>query len=292
MKSRKKKRSSIITWILVLIFLVGVGLLVYPSFSNWWNSFHQTRAVASYVKQVDDMSAQKKEEMWNEAVAYNQKLTSKGANFVLTDEEKAEYEKTLDITGTGIMGYIQIDKIHVSLPIYHGTSQEVLQIAIGHIPGSSLPTGGESTHCVVSGHRGLPSARLFTDIDQLKEGDTFTLQVLDHTLTYEVDQIRIVLPDETQDLNIADGQDYCTLVTCTPYGINTHRLLVRGHRIANKKEEIEVSADALKLDPMYIAPFIGAFLLIVILIWMLLAGRSRRKASRFEEELREKGKHS
>ncbi len=290
MKKKKRKGSSVLTVILVAILLVGVGLLAYPSFSNWWNSFHQTRAVAGYVKKVDDMSAEEKEKLWNDSVAYNEKLTQEGTHFVLSKDEESEYNKTLDITGTGIMGYVQIDKIHVSLPIYHGTSQEVLQIAIGHIPGSSLPTGGKGTHCVISGHRGLPSAKLFTDIDQLKEGDTFVLQVLDHTLTYEVDQIRIVLPDETQDLNIEAGKDYCTLVTCTPYGINTHRLLVRGHRIANAKTELEVSADAVKMDPMYIAPFIGLFLLAIILIWMLLAGRSRRKSSRFEEELKMKRK--
>ena len=177
------------------------------------------------------------------------------------------------------MGYIEIPSIDVMLPIYHGTSEEVLQTAIGHIEGSSLPIGGPSTHCVISGHRGLPSARLFTDIDQLSEGDTFTLLVLDETLTYEVDQIRIVEPDDTSLLTIEEGQDLCTLVTCTPYGVNSHRLLVRGHRVENQETAgvLRITADAMMIDSRYVAPVIAVPILIIVILVMVLRPLGRRK---------------
>ena len=194
---------------------------------------------------------------------------------MLSDRELEEYNSVLDVTGTGIMGYVDIPKINVSLPIYHGTDESVLQIAIGHLAGSSLPVGGEGSHCVISGHRGLPSARLFTDIDQLQEGDRFMLQVLGETLTYEVDQIRTVLPDELDDLQREEGQDYCTLVTCTPYGVNTHRLLVRGHRVPNTEGDVRVNADAIQINPMEEALIIGAVLMFLILLWSLISARNR-----------------
>ena len=227
--------------LLTLAFVVGIALIAYPSFSDWWNSFHQTRAIAGYTAAVANMDKEEFDRMWAEAEAFNEYLSKKTNRFNLTQEELATYNSILDVTGTGIMGYIDIPSIKISLPIYHGTDESILQIAIGHIAGTSIghiagtsfPIGGEGTHAAVSGHRGLPSARLFTDIDKLQAGDKFLLQMLDRTLTYEVDQIRIVLPQELQDLEIDPYQDYVTLITCTPYGVNTHRLLVRGHRVDN-----------------------------------------------------------
>ena len=279
---RKKRGSRLINAVLVLIFLAGIALLAYPTFSDWWNDLHQSRAIAGYVEKVSDMSDEKNHAMWEAAQAYNKKLLAKsGDRFVLTDEEKEAYNKVLDVTGTGIMGYVNIPKIAVSLPIYHGTDPAVLEIAVGHIEGSSLPVGGKGTHCVISGHRGLPSAKLFTDIDQLKEGDTFQLQVLNRTLTYEVDQIRIVLPDQLEDLAIDPDKDYCTLVTCTPYGVNTHRLLVRGHRFWEEQTDFMVSADAVSMEPRYVVPFIALPMLLLIALWILFfSGRSRRTGKR------------
>lgn len=226
---------------MALLLVVGVGLLLYPTVSDWWNSFHQSRAIADYRHQVDDNSQEDNEALWDEAVAYNASLSRDDGRFVPSPEEEQAYAEVLDVTGTGIMGYVDIPKIGVSLPIYHGIDEAVLQIAIGHIPGSSLPVGGGGTHTVISGHRGLPSARLFTDIDQLELGDRFTLHVLDQALTYEVDQIVTVLPDDIGELAIEDGRDYCTLVTCTPYGVNDHRLLVRGHRVPTEESDIGVA---------------------------------------------------
>ena len=263
---RKKRGSRLGNAVLILIFLAGVGLLVYPTFSDWWNDLHQSRAIAGYVEKVSDMSDEK---------------NRSGDRFALTYEEKEAYNKVLDVTGTGIMGYVNIPKIAVSLPIYHGTDPAVLEIAVGHIEGSSLPVGGKGTHCVISGHRGLPSAKLFTDIDRLKEGDTFQLQVLNRTLTYEVDQIRIVLPDQLEDLAIDPDKDYCTLVTCTPYGVNTHRLLVRGHRIKEEQTDFVVSADAVLIEPRYVIPFIALPILVLIALWILFfSGRSRRAGNK------------
>lgn len=214
--------------------------MLYPGFSNWYNQQHQTRAIAGYVEKTDDMPSKNREEMWKAAVAYNEALAKKPLNFILSDEEYAEYEKTLDVTGTGIMAYVSIPSVDIYLPIYHGVDDAVLQIAVGHIAGSSLPVGGESTHCVVSGHTGLPSAKLFTDLRLLKKGDHFMVETLDQTLTYEVDQIKTVKPTDVKDLKIQKGKDLFTLVTCTPYGINTDRLLVRGHRIENEDKEKKV----------------------------------------------------
>ncbi len=269
-----KRKSTIV---IILIFLAGLSLMLYPTVSNWWNSMHQTQAVASYMEQVADMTAEEHDRMYNEAVAYNEKLASQGTHFSLTEEEQEEYNSILDVTGTGIMGYIDIPKIDVQLPIYHGTDDAVLQIAIGHLAGSSLPVGGDSTHCVVSGHTGLPSALLFTDLNKLVEGDRFTMSVLDRTLTYEVDQIRIVLPDELNDLEIENGRDFCTLVTCTPYGINTHRLLVRGHRVENEADEIRVTADAIQVDTRLVAAALAVILIFMLFLIFLRPDRRRRR---------------
>lgn len=262
--------------ILIAVFLLGLALLVYPSVSNYWNSFHATRAIASYSEQVAELDNTHYRQLWQEAEAYNQTLAGKSNRWVLSDAERAQYEALLDVSGTGIIGYVEIPEIRVSLPIYHGVDEAVLQIAAGHIEGSSLPVGGAGTHCVLSGHRGLPSARLFTDLDQLTEGDVFMLRVLDEVLTYEVDQIHIVEPHELQDLELVPGQDYCTLVTCTPYGINSHRLLVRGHRIASANEDdIRVTADALTIEPLLVAPVVAAPILLVLLVIVLLGTRKK-----------------
>ena len=267
-----KKKSGWTTGLLFLIFLVGLSLLLYPSFSDYYNSFHQTQAIASYSSQVQKLDESKTLELKESAVLYNESLVHKSNRFHLSEEEEKEYESLLDVTGTGIMGYIEISKIRCTLPIYHGTDDAVLQIAIGHIPGSSLPVGGESTHCVLSGHRGLPSAKLFSKLDQLEVGDTFVLRVLDDVLTYEVDQILIVEPQEINSLQIEEGKDLCTLVTCTPYGVNTHRLLVRGHRIENLEDSMyaRITADATQIDSMIVAPVLFIPLLLVLIIVLLI----------------------
>ena len=284
-KDKKKNRSSVL---LILILIVGLSLMLYPSFSNYWNSFHQTRAIANYAETVAGIDDQVYAEMLEDARDYNRRVEERGILWELDEEQIADYERQLDITGTGIMGYIEIQKIDCFLPIYHGTAESVLQIAVGHIEGSSLPVGGEGSHCVLSGHRGLPSARLFADLDRMQEGDSFVLRTLDEILTYQVDQIRIVLPYELDDLRIAEGEDYCTLVTCTPYGVNSHRLLVRGHRIENipQAKEIRVTGDAFQIDPIVVAPAVAVPMLLLLLLGMLIGGarrKRRRKRSEAEE---------
>lgn len=256
-------RRKLSTILFVIVFLAGLSLLLYPTVSDYWNSFHQSRAIASYVDAVDNTDEQKLEEMRQAAEAYNEKLLSKQDRYDMSDSDRAEYESLLDVSGTGVMGYVEIPSINVSLPIYHGTDNTILQIGVGHIEGTSLPVGGASTHCAVSGHRGLTSSKLFTDIDQMAEGDTFKLYVLGETLTYEVDQIRIVLPDELNDLKIEEGQDYCTLITCTPYGVNSHRLLIRGHRIANDAQGLIVE-DVKQVQPLHEAIVLGILFLVCI----------------------------
>lgn len=275
---KKKKQSNCINMILILMLFVGLSLLLYPSVSNYWNSLHSTKAIANYAEQVASLDENQYEEVWQAARAYNAVLADRSNGYWLSDEQRADYEQLLDISGLGVMGYIEIPEIEVSLPIYHGTEDSVLQIAVGHLDWSSLPVGGESTHCVLSGHRGLPSAKLFTNLDKLVEGDLFLLRVLDEVLTYEVDQILIVEPHETEALQVVDGKDYCTLVTCTPYGINTHRLLVRGHRVDNIEEArvIRVTADAIQIEPLLVAPVVAIPMLLVLVILLLLPKKRRR----------------
>ena len=277
---KNKHKQTLSTLLLVLVFLVGLSLLLYPTVSDYWNSLHQSRAIASYAEQVATLDNAAYDALWAEARAYNDTLRTKTDRFTLTDEELAEYNATLNVPGTNVIGYIEIPKIDCYLPIYHGTDEATLQVGVGHLEGSSLPVGGAGTHCVLSGHRGLPSAKLFTDLDQLAEGDTFVLYVLDETLTYEVDQIRIVEPQEVDELAIEDGQDYCTLVTCTPYGINTHRLLVRGHRVENAETDqaaARVSADAMQVDTAAVAPLVAVPLLLLLLFGLLFKTRRRRR---------------
>ncbi len=272
-KAKKKGRVSISTVILVVIMLAGAMIFLYPSISDWWNSMHATQAIAGYVSAVEDMSEEEKETILEQARAYNEFLPN-GVNFNLTAEQYTEYESILDVTGTGIMGYVQIKSIGVNLPVYHGVDEEILQVAVGHIPGSSFPVGGERTHCVTSGHRGLPSAKLFSDLDKLAEGDTFTITVLDQTVTYMIDQIRIVLPEETDNLAIVDGEDYCTLTTCTPYGVNSHRMLMRGHRIDNLND-IAAPAEAIRIPTYIVIPAVGIPIMFIVLVGTLIHYRRR-----------------
>ncbi len=271
----KRKANNITTVILILMLIAGLSLLLYPTVSNYWNSFHSSRAISTYAENVANLNEDQYEEIWSAAWEYNRELVGRSTNFALSDAQKEEYEKLLDVSGTGIMGYVEIPELGVSLPVYHGTEEAVLQVAAGHLEWSSLPVGGESSHCVISGHRGLPSAKLFTDLDKLREGDVFMLRVLDEVLTYEVDKISIVEPSQVSELQIVEGEDLCTLVTCTPYGINTHRLLVRGHRIENIQSSaaIRVTSDALQIDPLIVAPIAAAPILLVLLVLLLLPKR-------------------
>lgn len=273
------KKGSLSTILLVLIFLVGLSLLLYPTVSDYWNTLHQSRAITQYAEQVANLEGERYQQLLRAAQNYNQTLRAKPDRYTISDAEHAEYETMLNVSGNGIIGYIEIPAINCSLPIYHGTDESVLQIAVGHIEGSSLPVGGAATHCVLSGHRGLPSARLFTDLDKLANGDTFVLRVLDETLTYEVDQIRIVEPYEMDALEIEDGKDYCTLVTCTPYGINSHRLLVRGHRVENQEQAhtVRVTADAMQIEPIIVAPLVAVPMLLFLLLVLLVSTRKNKR---------------
>ena len=262
----KPKAGRLEKILLPLALTAGIFLLAYPSVSDYWNSFHQTRAVMNYAAQVADMDADEYAGFIASAEEYNAKLAESGIQWIMEEEQKTEYDSMLNFNGSGIMGYIDVPKINVKLPIYHGTSESVLQTSIGHLPETSLPVGGEGSHCSLSGHRGLPSAKLFSDLDKVAEGDTFTLSILNETYTYEVDRIRVVLPSDLSELQIYPGEDLCTLITCTPYGINTHRLLVRGHRTENQHGDALVTADAMQMEPAFVAPFLMIPLIIILLI--------------------------
>ena len=278
----KKKRDIITTVVFGFIFLAGLSVMLYPTFSNWWNRNMTTHSITTYKEAVAEMDNDETEQILAEAHAYNEQLAQLYAPFTNFDSIP-NYENILNISGTGVMGYVSIPNINVELPIYHGTSEGVLQIATGHIQGSSLPVGGSSTHAVISGHRGLPSARLFTDLDQIVEGDTFTINVLNEVYTYEVERILIILPTETDKLAIFPGEDIVTLMTCTPYGVNSHRLLIRGHRIETiYDKKIKVGADALQVDSMKVIPIVFVPLLILLFIYWRITGK--RKQIRITED--------
>lgn len=268
-----KAKKMLPTLFLILALAAGLGLLAYPAFSDWWNTSRQTKAIAGYTSAVEGVSARQKEEMLEVARQFNETISARDTLTVLPETERAAYESLLDCDGTGIMGTVRIPAIGVNLPIYHGTDAAALQVALGHLEWTSLPVGGPGTHTVISGHRGLPSARLFTDLDRLKEGDVFTLTVLDQTLTYQVDQIRTVEPTDLSQLTMIPGEDLCTLVTCTPYGVNSHRLLVRGHRVEGAATVI--LPDAARISPLTALPAVAAPLLALILLGLFLAGRLR-----------------
>ncbi len=262
-----------------IIFLIGLLLVLYPTVSNFLSNREQKKVIREYSNIVNNMDKEEKEAMYNEAVDYNKKIYENGMIDYSNPDAVQGYNDILDVSGTGIMGYISIPKINVELPIYHGTSDGVLQVAVGHLEGSSLPVGGKNTHCVLSGHRGLPSADLFTHLDRLNVHDIFTISVLDKTLVYEIDQIKVVAPGDTQYLQIEDGKDYCTLLTCTPYGINTHRLLVRGVRVADSddKNNIYVYADAYKIDTKTVTVLMAVPLTLLLLLGMVVHIRRNKK---------------
>ena len=274
-----KKHLS--TLFVIILFLVGLSVLLYPTVSDYLNTKNASRVIADYNATLADVSQEDLRKRFDEAIAYNRSLFETPSAFYLPDLI-AGYNETLDITGTGIMGYIDIDKIKVHLPIYHGVDDVILQVAVGHLPGTSLPVGGTNTHTVLSGHRGLPSSRLFTDLDDLEEGDTFTITVLNRVITYQIDQIKIVLPSESEDLQVVPGKDYCTLVTCTPYGINSHRMLVRGVRIDNIESEDEeehivfVPNEAMRIDPLIIIPIVAIPMLLVAFIVLIIVLKLRK----------------
>ena len=274
-------RKNLSTIILILIFLVGLSVMLYPSVSDAVNRKHQSRAVASYAEEVEQLSDADYQTYFDAADAYNRQLNTTPNAFYKPDLVSG-YAQTLDISGTGIMGYITIPKISVELPIYHGTDEGVLQVAAGHLEGSSLPVGGAGTHAVISAHRGLPSAKLFTNLDELEMGDRFTITVLNRVLTYEVDQISIVLPTEIDQLLPTEGMDYVTLMTCTPYGINTHRLLVRGKRVetTESQKHIRVAADAFRIEPIIVAPILAIPMLLAALVGVLVAPHLRKRSKR------------
>ena len=273
-----KKKGNASTILLILLLILGLSLLLYPSVSEAWNTRYHKKTIDDYANVVSTLDSDRYQHLWDEAVVFNDKRRESDDTFFLPQEDRDEYWKILNLSGNGIMGYIEIPSLGNKFPIYHGTDESVLQVGIGHLEWSSLPVGGESTHCIVSGHRGLPSARLFTDLDQLQKGDTFLLHILDEILTYEVDQILIVLPSETDALQIEEGKDLCTLVTCTPYGVNSHRLLVRGHRVENAAQAIQVrvTADALRLEPLIVAAVLFFPILIVLLAIQSLVDRKAK----------------
>lgn len=271
-----KKHKTVI--FLTLGFLIGVCILLYPAFSDYWNSKTQSRAIADYESVLDNLKPEDYTDIFEKAHAYNKSLFE--TDFPLIDYKQVPgYYDTLRITDNDMIGYLKIDRIGLELPVYHGTSEKVLSKGVGHLEGSSLPVGGENTHCVMSAHRGLASSKLFTDLDRVEKGDTFQIVVLDQVLTYQVDFIKVIEPTDVSDLQIIEGGDYCTLFTCTPYGINTHRLLVRGVRIETIKEKpiIYVSNEAFRIEPLLVTPAVAAPMLFVLLIHLLVKYREPPK---------------
>ena len=278
-KKSAKKSSSLSTIILVAIFFVGLSVLLYPTISDFWNEKRQSQAIVDYDSYIENLTPEDYSEYFLKADTYNQKIRNMSFPFLNHKNIAEEYYSTLDINGNGMMGYITIEKIKVQLPIYHGTSDQVLNSAVGHVEGSSIPVGGAGTHSVLSAHRGLPSAKLFTNLDKLEIGDIFTIRILDKTITYQIDQILIVLPQQVNDLYIEESKDLCTLVTCTPYGINTHRLLVRGTRIENIEPEkvINVITEAYQIDPLLVTPAVAAPMLGILLVFLIVkSGKSTK----------------
>ena len=279
-------KKSKIGILLVLMLFIGVCGLLYPSVSQYWNSKTQTRAVENYQEILDSLKQEDYEAFFSEADRYNQEL-SELSNPLQEYIRLEGYSDILNINGNGIMGYVSISKLGVEIPVYHTVSAEVLNVACGHLEGTSLPVGGENTHCVLSAHRGLPHARLFTDLDKMELGDTFQLTVLDRTLTYQVDQIKVVRPNEIDDVQLVAGRDLCTLLTCTPYGVNSHRLLVRGTRIENAAPMLYVTSNAYRIDSLVATPVVAAPILLVLLIVLMVKYRdtgSKPLISKEEEE--------
>ena len=267
-------------FLLVLVLLAGLSLLLYPTVADLWNSMHQSRAIATYTESMAELDDSLYQAALEEARAYNESLLTDRMRYYPDEAAMERYNAVLDVTGSGVMGYIEIPKISVMLPMYHGTSDGVLQVAVGHVVGSSLPVGGESTHCILSGHRGLPSATLFTNLDRMEIGDTFMLHVLNETLTYEVDEILVVEPEEITALQIEEGADLCTLVTCTPYGVNSHRLLVRGRRIETEEDDTprlttRITGNAEQVDQRVVGICVAVPILLILFIGLMICTRKR-----------------
>lgn len=280
-----EKKKDLTNLIMILVFIVGVGFLAYPTISDYYNSFHHTKVIMSYSEKIAKMSDDNYNEILDSAKKYNENLSLTGINWYPTEQDRQLYNDELNFNSAGNMGYIDIPKINAKLSIFHGTDEDVLQTSIGHLEGTSLPIGGAGTHSALSGHRGLPSAKLFSDLDKLVIGDTFTIHVLNETYTYEVDQIRVVLPNNVSDIEIVEGMDYSTLVTCTPYGINSHRLLVRGHRIKNIDGDARVIADAIQIQPIFIVPFLIVPMIIFLIIYTFISSAiARRKIDYFQKK--------
>lgn len=271
---KKKNKGS--TLVLLLLFFIGLSVLLYPSVSNYWNKRTQSETIIDYETMLEQTPKADYTAQFDAASAYNDALYR--LSFPLLEYTSlTDYDEILNVNGNGMMGYVTISKIGVELPLYHGTDSTVLNVAIGHLEGSSLPVGGESTHAVLSAHRGLPSARLFTDLDRLEVGDVFTVTVLDRVCTYEVDRIRIVQPDDVGELQIVPGKDYCTLLTCTPYGINTERLLVRGVRIETQSRSvIRITSDGYRIDTLIVTPIVALPMLVVLMLIVLFKPVKRK----------------
>jgi len=265
------------TVILILVFIIGLSVMLYPTVSNYINSLTQSKMITGYNNDVSLLNGEEYSKIWNDALEYNDSLLDNTTRFVPSEDDSKIYNSCLNVGGNGVMGYIEIEKIGVNLPIYHGVSEAVLQVGAGHIEGSSLPVGGIGTHCIISGHRGLPSAMLFTDLDKLEIGDVFIINILDETLTYEINLIQTVEPDQVDSLQIDKEKDLCTLVTCTPYGVNSHRLLITGTRVENEQTTvapaIRVTAEAIQIDPLLVAPVLAAPLLLILLVMLLVKYR-------------------
>ena len=284
-ESPMKKHWS--TILLILIFLIGLSLVLYPTVSNWWNQTRSSKVISDYSELVAELDDDTYQQMWSQAVAYNESRAGLANPYLLTPEQQQTYQQVLNLDGNGVMGYIEIPSLGVSLPVYHTVNEEILQVAVGHLDWSDLPVGGQGTHCVLSGHRGLPSAKLFTDLDDLRVGDTFMLRILDGLLTYEVDKILIVEPHQVDDLRQVPGQDLCTLVTCTPYGINTHRLLVRGHRVENTPEAeiVRVTANAIPLDPLIVAVIVAIPMMLIAVALLITGSNLRQQKARRRQRI-------
>ena len=292
---RNRKKGDASTALLLLIFLAGLSLLLYPTVSNWWNSRHQSQVISSYTQSVSQLNTEKYAALRAEAEDYNRALWEMGTVYTLPPELLEQYEGLLNVSGTGVMGYIEIPAIDCTLPIYHGTDEAVLQVAAGHLEWTSLPVGGESTHSVISGHRGLPSAELLTHIDQLTQGDKFYVHVLDGILEYRVDQIAVVEPNDTSLLHITEGKDQMTLVTCTPYGINSHRLLVRGERVENSGLSgggtVYVDNEVRSVHLMYVIPvvLVGIVLAAGGLAWLDSRRKNRYRGKHIRKQSGQRG---
>lgn len=276
-----KRKLKVNTILLIIGSFIGLSLLLYPTFSDFWNRHFATHIIESYITNLENLDSGIYRTIWDNAITYNKSLLDRTDSFSLTEEQEAQYDSLLKVGDTNIMGYIDIPKINTTLPIYHGVSDQVLQVAVGHVPWSSLPTGGKGTHCVLSGHRGLQSAKLFTDLDMLDLGDIFMVRVLNELMTYEVDQIRVVDPKDASELTIDPDMDYCSLVTCTPYGINTHRLLVRGHRVENRVTAIVVS-EAVLIDRVVVGLSLAS-VFIFILIMVVMLQKPKPKSQNYNE---------